>query len=56
MMDGQWHVNGYFDSTKLTGLYEAAQRRESTRLFAAAPCAEKWAGPVPHRYFGTPNR
>lgn len=43
MMDGQWHVNGYFDSTKLTGLYEAAQRRESTRLFAAAPCAEKWS-------------
>ena len=41
-MDGQWNVNGYFDETKLTGLYEAAPRRESTRLFAAAPCTEQW--------------
>ncbi len=41
-MAGQWNLNGYYDPAKLTDLYEAVRRRESTRLFAAAPCAEKW--------------
>lgn len=41
-MAGNWNLNGFFDGTKLTGLYEAAQRRESTRLFAAAPTTEQW--------------
>lgn len=41
-MAESWILNGFFDSTKLTGLYEAVRRRESCRLFASAPCTEKW--------------
>ena len=41
-MAANWRLNGFYDSTKLTGLYEAAQRRQSCRLFAAAPCTENW--------------
>ena len=41
-MAGNWSINGFYDSSKLTGLFEAAQRRESCRLFAAAPSTEQW--------------
>lgn len=41
-MAENWKLNGFYDGTKLTGLFEAAQRRESCRAFAAAPCTEKW--------------
>ena len=41
-MTNNWRLNGFFDSTKLTGLFEAAQRRESCRSFSAAPDAEQW--------------
>jgi nitroreductase len=41
-MVNQWRLNGFFDSTKLTGLFEAAQRRESCRIFATAPNADQW--------------
>jgi len=42
-MANQWRLNGFFDSTKLTGLFEAAQRRESCRIFATAPNTEQWS-------------
>lgn len=42
MMAGHWRINGFYDVTKLTGLFEAAQRRESCRSFAAAPSTEQW--------------
>ncbi|HNW87899.1 MAG TPA: nitroreductase family protein [Candidatus Limiplasma sp.] len=41
-MVGTWNINGFYDNTKLTSLFEAVQRRESCRLFAAAPSAENW--------------
>lgn len=41
-MASNWRLNGFYDSTKLTGLYEAAQRRESCRAFLAAPTTEQW--------------
>ncbi len=41
-MPSNWRLNGFYDITKLTGLFEAAQRRESCRAFAAAPTAEQW--------------
>ena len=41
-MAGNWRLNGFYDNTKLTRLFEAAQRRESTRLFAAAPGTAQW--------------
>jgi nitroreductase len=41
-MASNWRLNGFFDATKLTGLFEAAQRRESCRSFAAAPGTEQW--------------
>ena len=41
-MTGNWELNGFYDNTRLTGLYEAAQRRESCRSFATAPSTEQW--------------
>ena len=41
-MTGNWDLNGFYDNTRLTGLYEAAQRRESCRSFATAPSTEQW--------------
>jgi len=41
-MVNHWRLNGFFDSTKLTGLFEAAQRRESCRSFSAAPDSDQW--------------
>jgi nitroreductase len=41
-MASNWRLNGFFDATKLTGLFEAAQRRESCRSFAAAPDSQQW--------------
>jgi nitroreductase len=41
-MANSWRLNGFYDVTKLTGLFEAAQRRESCRAFAAAPDAAQW--------------
>jgi len=41
-MAGNWRLNGFYDATKLTGLFEAAQRRESCRAFAAAPDTQQW--------------
>ncbi len=43
-MAGNWNLNGFYDVTKLTGLFEAAQRRESCRAFAAAPDTTQWNG------------
>lgn len=42
-MANHWRLNGFYDISKLTGLFEAAQRRESCRLFSAAPSGEQWA-------------
>lgn len=42
-MAGEWALNGFYDVSGLTGLYEAAVRRESCRIFAAAPTAAQWA-------------
>ena len=41
-MNEHWVFNGFFDAPKLTGLYEAAQRRVSCRSYAAAPTGEQW--------------
>ncbi|MCE5342076.1 MAG: hypothetical protein LLF96_00610 [Eubacteriales bacterium] len=41
-MPSDWRLNGFYDGTKLTGLFEAAQRRESCRAFSAAPDSEQW--------------
>jgi nitroreductase len=41
-MAGSWRLNGFYDVTKLTGLFEAAQRRESCHAFAAAPDTAQW--------------
>lgn len=41
-MAGNWQLNGFYDPTALTGLYEAAARRESCRSFAAAPTCDQW--------------
>lgn len=41
-MASNWRLNGYFDSTKLTGLFEAVQHRESCRSFSAAPTTAQW--------------
>ena len=41
-MNENWVLNGFFDAPKLTGLYEAAQRRVSCRSYAAAPTGEQW--------------
>ncbi|MDD3213266.1 MAG: nitroreductase family protein [Eubacteriales bacterium] len=41
-MASNWRLNGFYDSTKLTGLFESAQRRESCRSFTAAPTVEQW--------------
>jgi nitroreductase len=41
-MASNWQLNGFYDATKLTGLYEAARRRVSCRSFAAAPMCEQW--------------
>lgn len=37
-----WRLNSFYDITKLTGLFEAAQRRFSCRSFAAAPATAEW--------------
>lgn len=42
-MANNWRLNGFYDSSKLTGLFEAAQRREACRLFSAAPTSEQWS-------------
>ena len=41
-MAGSWNLNGFYDNSKLTALFEAVLRRESCRQFAAAPCTENW--------------
>jgi nitroreductase len=41
-MASNWPLNGFYDVPGLTGLYEAAQRRESCRSFAAAPTCDQW--------------
>lgn len=41
-MASNWRLNGFYDSTKLTGLFEATQRRESCRAFSATPTTEQW--------------
>ena len=41
-MAADWQLNGFYDGAKLTGLYEAAQRRASCRSFAAAPTCDQW--------------
>ena len=41
-MSNHWRLNGFYDISKLTGLFEAAQRREACRLFSAAPTSEQW--------------
>ena len=41
-MAGNWQLNGFYDGAKLTGLYEAAQRRASCRSYAAAPTCDQW--------------
>ena len=41
-MSNHWRLNGFYDISKLTVLFEAAQRREACRLFSAAPSGEQW--------------
>ena len=41
-MASNWPLNGFYNISELTGLYEAAQRRVSCRSFAAAPTCEQW--------------
>lgn len=41
-MAGEWALNGFYDVSGLTGLYEAAARRQSCRSFTAAPTCEQW--------------
>ena len=41
-MAGNWSINGFYNRTKLTSLFEAIPLRESCRLFAASPSAENW--------------
>lgn len=39
-----WALNGFYDATQVTGLYEAIPHRVSCRAFQAAPSAQQWAG------------
>ncbi len=42
-MPTDWRLNGFYAAARLTGLFEAAQRRESCRSFGAAPDGEQWS-------------
>ncbi len=41
-MSENWALNGFYDMSKTTPLYEAISRRESCRSFASAPTAQQW--------------